>query len=219
MKIPPPKSEAELIQRAENLKDRSLGELALLMNLKMPENFSREKGFIGQLLELVLGASAGSKSEPDFQTLGIELKTLPLKINGQPKESTYVSIVPLLSSSLIAWRESAVYAKLRRVLWIPYLFDKASHPQDWLIKAPILWSPSTEDERVLKNDWQELMSMVQMGELAQIDARLGEYLQIRPKGMNASARRQGLNEEGQAIATSPLGFYLRPEFTNKILMP
>jgi DNA mismatch repair protein MutH len=38
----------------------------------------RDKGWIGILLELWLGASAGSKPEQDFAALGVELKTIPI---------------------------------------------------------------------------------------------------------------------------------------------
>jgi DNA mismatch repair endonuclease MutH len=41
-------------------------------------DLKRDKGWIGILLELWLGASAGSKPEQDFAALGVELKTIPV---------------------------------------------------------------------------------------------------------------------------------------------
>jgi DNA mismatch repair protein MutH len=93
MKASPPQTEAELWQRAAAIADQTLGDLANAVAMTVPNDFRREKGFIGQLLERILGASAGNLSKPDFTHLGIELKTLPLNANGQPKESTYVSII------------------------------------------------------------------------------------------------------------------------------
>ncbi len=213
----PPETEAELWARALLIAQCTLGDLAATVSMTVPKDFRREKGFIGQLLERVLGATAGNLSKPDFTQLGIELKTLPLNPNGQPKESTYVSIVPLMSRDRLSWRNCDLYQKLRHILWIPYCFDKALDPEHWRIGSPILWSPSAEDEAVLRADWEELMGLVQMGQLDQINARLGEYLQIRPKAMNAKVRTEGLGNNGECVRTSPRGFYLRPSFTAKIL--
>ncbi len=213
-----PATEAELWERACGLREKTLGHLAAEMGIELPPHFKREKGWIGQLLERVLGASAGSLAKPDFPHLGIELKTLPLKSNGKPKESTYISMVPLMNTSLLTWTSSDVYHKLHRILWIPYFFDTAISPYHWHFSQPILWSPSVEEEAVLKQDWQDLMSLVQLGQLDQIHARLGEYLQIRPKAMNAAVRTKGIGQDGTKIQTSPLGFYLRTSFTEKIVL-
>jgi DNA mismatch repair protein MutH len=213
----PPQSEQELWHRATSLANKTLGALANEYHLVMPQHFRREKGFIGQLLERVLGASAGSLSKPDFVNLGIELKTIPLNLKGSPKESTYISIVPLMSKKLITWRESEIYHKLRHVLWIPYFFDNNQSPHEWQISAPVLWSPNEEEETILKEDWQELMSLVQLGQLDKINARLGQYLQIRPKAMHASIRTRGIGDDGKPVNTPPLGFYLRTAFTKTIL--
>jgi DNA mismatch repair protein MutH len=217
MKASPPQTEAELWQRAAAIADQTLGDLANAVAMTVPNDFRREKGFIGQLLERILGASAGNLSKPDFTHLGIELKTLPLNANGQPKESTYVSIVPLMGREALSWQHCELYQKLRRVLWIPYFFDKTLEPQYWRLSAPVLWSPSLEDEAILREDWYELMSRVQMGQLDEIDARLGQYLQIRPKAMNADVRTQGIGSNGECVRTSPRGFYLRTSFTARII--
>ncbi len=217
MKVSPPQTETELWTRACGIAQQSLGEMASTVSMTMPPDFRRNKGFIGQLLERVLGATAGNLAKPDFTHLGIELKTLPLNANGHPKESTYVSIVPLMSKEPLSWQHCELYQKLRRVLWIPYFFDKSLEPQYWCLSNPILWSPSLEEEAILQEDWQELMSRVQMGQLDQIDARLGQYLQIRPKATNADVRTQGIGNNGECIRTSPRGFYLRTAFTARIV--
>lgn len=217
IKIPPPATEAELWHRACDIAHQPLGTLAAQMAMPLPPDLKRDKGWIGQMLEQVLGATAGSLAKPDFPHLSIELKTIPLKADGKPKESTYISIVPLLSSQLLTWRDSDVYHKLQRILWIPYFFDDALSPREWHLSQPVLWSPSVEEEAILKEDWEELMSLVQLGNLDQINARIGQYLQIRPKAMNAAVRTQGIGQEGVSVRTSPLGFYLRTVFTEKII--
>lgn len=81
----------------------------------------------------------------------------------------------------------------------------------------MLWSPSTTDLEILERDWTEHVQLITTGHLATIDAKLGIYLQVRPKGANAASLCDGFNEEGEKIKTMPRGFYLRSSFTGQIL--
>ena len=63
--LSPPSSETQLLQQAQRLAGFSLGELAAMAGLPIPQDLKRDKGWIGMLLELWLGASAGSKPEQD----------------------------------------------------------------------------------------------------------------------------------------------------------
>src|SRR5688572_9689354 len=95
----PPSTEQVLWQNAQAIAGLSLGYLAQQLGLITPDNLRRDKGWVGQLLEQVLGATAGNEAEADFQHLGIELKTLPLNKEGKPSESTFVNTVSLLDVS------------------------------------------------------------------------------------------------------------------------
>ncbi|MDX7439664.1 hypothetical protein SJ436_17445, partial [Citrobacter cronae] len=64
--LSPPDSEAQLLTQARQLAGYSLGELATMAGLVTPRDLKRDKGWIGVLLEIWLGASAGSKPEQDF---------------------------------------------------------------------------------------------------------------------------------------------------------
>lgn len=79
-----PSSETQLLQQAQRLAGFSLGELAAMAGLPIPQDLKRDKGWIGMLLELWLGASAGSKPEQDFAALGVELKTIPIDSLASP---------------------------------------------------------------------------------------------------------------------------------------
>ena len=95
----PPVSEAQLLQQAQRLAGYSLGELAVMAGLTIPNDLKRDKGWIGVLLERWLGASAGSKPEQDFAALGVELKTIPIDSEGRPLETTFVCVAPLTGNS------------------------------------------------------------------------------------------------------------------------
>lgn len=66
----PPQSQEQLLAQARQLAGYTLGELAALAGIPIPRDLKRDKGWTGILLELWLGASAGSKPEQDFAALG-----------------------------------------------------------------------------------------------------------------------------------------------------
>ncbi|HBY5489994.1 TPA: DNA mismatch repair protein MutH, partial [Klebsiella pneumoniae] len=49
--LSPPVSEAQLLQQAQRLAGYSLGELAVMAGLTIPNDLKRDKGWIGVLLE------------------------------------------------------------------------------------------------------------------------------------------------------------------------
>lgn len=214
---PAPHSEQELLDRARGIAGLTLAELAARLGCAVPRSPVRAKGWFGQLVERALGATAASLPEPDFQYLGVELKTLPLNRQRRPKESTYVCTVPLAENSGLTWHTSLVYAKLKRVLWLPVEGDRDIPLEARRIGTPLLWSPDSEQEEVLRQDWEELMDMVVLGQLDQIGARHGTYLQIRPKAANGRALCRTSDSQGDAAWTLPRGFYLRSQFTAQIL--
>jgi DNA mismatch repair protein MutH len=61
------------------------------------------------------------------------------------------------------------------------------------------------------------MEMIALGQVENITAKQGQYLQLRPKAANGDALTEAIGKNGQIIHTRPRGFYLRKEFTNKIL--
>ncbi len=212
-----PRSEAELMAHADGLAGRSLAELAQACDLELPENLRRTKGFIGQLLEVYLGANAASRPVPDFMELGVELKTLPLDHRGLPKESTFVATLPMHKVIGATWESCEVKQKLTRVLWFPIQAQPDIPLAERCLGTPLLWSPTAEQEAILRQDWEELMELVALGQVDKINARMGEYLQIRPKAADAKSLCQGISATGEVGQTLPRGFYLRARFTAAIL--
>lgn len=107
--LSPPETEEQLLAQAQQLSGYTLGELAALAGLVTPENLKRDKGWIGVLLEIWLGASAGSKPEQDFAAPGVELKTIPVDSLGRPLETTFVCVAPLTGNSGVTGKP-ATYA-------------------------------------------------------------------------------------------------------------
>ncbi len=216
MNIRPPLSENELLESASRIAGMTLNQIANQQGLKTPEDQLHHKGWIGQLIERSLGATASSLPEPDFQHICVELKTLPLNRRGSPKESTFVCAINLTNIES-HWESSLAKHKLSRVLWVPVEADPEIPLAARRVGSAILWSPDKDQSSVLRRDWEELMEMVTIGELEQITAHQGQYLQVRPKAANTRSLTKGVNSEGEEILTLPRGFYLRTSLTNQIL--
>lgn len=213
----PPKTEQELLERCHAIAGLTVAELASQLNVPVPVDLKSHKGWLGELVELALGANAGSTSRPDFVELDIELKTLPVDPQGRVMESTWVCSVPLQQASGVQWQDSCVYHKLRHVLWLPVEADPAIPLAGRHIGTALLWQASIDSLEQLRADWEELMEYVALGRLEELSARHGELLQIRPKAAHARILGETTGMDGQPAQTLPRGFYLRSGFTNGIL--
>ncbi|WP_438918635.1 DNA mismatch repair endonuclease MutH [Kosakonia cowanii] len=213
----PPETEAQLLAQAQRLAGYTLGELAELAGMPTPRDLKRDKGWIGVLLERWLGASAGSKPEQDFAALGVELKTIPIDPLGGPLETTFVCVAPLTGNTGVVWETSHVRHKLKRVLWVPVEGSRTIPLAERRVGSPLLWSPDADEEQQLRQDWEELMDLIVLGQVTGITARHGEVLQLRPKAANSKALTEAIGEHGEPILTLPRGFYLKKNFTRALL--
>lgn len=213
----PPSDEAELFTRAKRLAGWPLASIAAGLGRPVPPSLERAKGWVGQVLEEALGATASTRPEPDFVTLGVELKTIPVDRFGQPRESTFVCTAPLLRVGRTPWPASPVAAKLRRVLWIPVEAEPSLTIAERRVGHPLLWSPSEAEEAVLRDDWEELAELIERGFVESVTAHRGQVLQVRPKAADAKARTWAADAEGDPMRTLPRGFYLRRRFTAELL--
>jgi len=212
-----PDSETTLLNRAYALAGMTLGEIAFNIGVKVPNDLTREKGWIGLLLEQALGASAGSRPEPDFPHLGIELKTLPINRHGKPLETTFVCVAPLTGLVGARWQTSHIKNKLARVLWVPVISERSIPIAERVVGTPFIWSASPEEEQLISQDWQELTDMIVLGEVENIHGKHGQVLQLRPKAANSQAKTKAYNKHGQPFMTLPRGFYLKIAFTHQLI--
>lgn len=212
---PPPTLEA-LIERARALAGRSLGELSYALGAELADDSTKTKGKFGVLLEAALGATGGSGKSRDFPELGVELKTLPVRPDGIPTESTYVCTLHVQSASELAWESSWVKDKLSRVLFVPVQGGKGPWA-DRLLGRAFLWSPSAEEEATLRKDFEDLVGMVVSGRVESLSAHHGVALQVRPKAADGSKTATVRTDDGELVQTVPKGFYLRTSFTGALL--
>ncbi len=212
----PPESKFALENSCNRIVGKTIGEIAKTYGVVVPKNLKHFKGWIGQLFEYALGANSGSKPVPDFEHLGIELKTIPISDKLKPLESTYVCNINLHNLVQQTWENSLVKKKISHVLWVP-IISISDNIANRIVAAPIFWRPSVEELSVIKGDWHELIEYLALGQVEDIHGKLGIFLQVRPKAANSKSRSKAVNQIGQLYKTLPRGFYLRASFTEQII--
>jgi DNA mismatch repair protein MutH len=203
-----PSSIEELVSRAKKLAGVRVDELASRVAFVVDGEAVRTKGKVGELLERALGAT-GSGAQMDFPDLEVEMKTVPLEA-GKPAESTFVCALQLMDAERASWETSWVRKKLSRVLWVPV------HERETIGDA-VLWSPTEEQEAALKNDFDEIVGRIAIGDIEDLSAHVGEYMQLRPKAATGSVRTAAPGRDGELVSTVPRGFYLRAKFVGAVL--
>ncbi len=208
---------SDLLTLAASLEGRTLGDLAASVSLSLAGGAERTKGKAGAVIERVLGATGGSAAVPDFPALGVELKTIPVREDGHPRESTFVCAFSLANADREEWSSSWVRRKLACVLWVPVLTPAGSALAQRRVGRALLWRPTPAQDAVLAADFDSIMGLVGVGRVEALDARVGRWLQARPKAAHGGVRTLAYGPHDERIEALPRGFYLRARFTGAIL--
>jgi DNA mismatch repair protein MutH len=208
-----------LLAHARALVGVELGALADALGLPVPVGRVRTKGWSGQVIEHELGVAVGGTRGPDFEALGIELKTVPVTPALVPLESTAVCQIDPIAIAGESWETSYVRVKLARVLFVALEVPAgAGSVGDRRVAAVRLWAPAAEDDAVLRGDFELFVrDYFRRGRAAEITGHLGAALQVRPKGRDADDLRDAYDAEGRPTRIGKMGFYLRPAFVGRIL--
>jgi len=203
--------------RARGLAGWTIRMLGKRVGHRVPKTLRWNKGFVGMCVELALGAKAKSTPEPDFPHLGVELKTIPVRLDGRPTEATHVCVAALDGRDGPTFRDSLVYRKLARVLFVPVEDVDAVALADRRLGMPFLWTMSPEDEAMIAHDWSEIGARIRVGEVDEVTGREGVALQLRTKAQTAADLTHAIGDEGWLVAMRPRAWYLRPSFTGAIV--
>ena len=214
--LPEPQSLPELQERLELIKGHTIADLAAAISQPLPPDSAAGKGYCGELIELYLGASSGNLAQPDFPNLGIELKTMPIDRHFEPLQTTFVCHAALRGVRGETFEDSVLYHKLRLTLYVFILSEKQlSLPKRRVIDY-CLHPLQGEDLQIIKTDYEELMELIAAGQAQSITARMGTYLQMRPKAADGRQLTECIDADGKVSFTRPRGFYLRRSYNQHI---
>lgn len=175
----------------------------------------KHKGWAGECLEDILEVSNKHGAGADFPEWGIELKTLPLNENFQVLEQTFLSKIslPFYEGS---FQKSSLYQKIRCIFWVPLIGAKGAPLTERKIGQGFLWEMRPDELEIFEQDWDELAFFLRNEQFSALSAHLGTALHIRPKAADSRNKVTIKTLEGNATLV-PLGFYLRRNFTQKLL--
>jgi DNA mismatch repair protein MutH len=208
-----------LLRHARALVGVSLADLADGLGLPVPAGRVRTKGWSGQIIERELGVDTGGARGPDFAEHGLELKTVPVRPDLEPLESTAVCQIDPVAIAAESWASSYARHKLQRVLFVALeVRSRTASVGDRRVSAVRLWSPAPDEEELLRADFELFVrEYFRRGRAAAITGHQGRALQVRPKGRDAADLRRAYGPDGQPVQIGKSGFYLRPAFVGRIL--
>lgn len=212
-----PLSQEQLSSRLDLLVGRSIGELCALAKIEAPKNNIAAKGFAGHILELFLGAHAHNQSLPDFVNLGIELKSLPVSSNFKVQTPTFVSMATLSSSSFIPFEHSSLYHKVNKLLFVLLHAPKGMPIGKRRILGYFFYTPDKPTLEAMAADYNEFCELIFAARAREINASVGNILQILPKAAHGQVYTPIRDHQGNKAYIAPKAYYLRPSFTNTLL--
>ncbi len=179
-----PLTRDQAIARLLPLLGHDLQPYAEPLGVTVLKNGRRNKGWAGQVVECLLGQKPNSKHAPDFEDF--ELKVIPLTRRNTPerwwpRETMSLSMFTESSLELESFQESALFAKLRRMLIVGRSFEDLNDAHSHLI-CIVPFDLNAELEAELEADYEECRFVVRESGAYALTGELGRLIQPRPKG-------------------------------------
>ena len=153
------------------------------------------KGSFGHILEEdVYKYGSNSRSAPDFEEAGIELKVTPYKINKNgtlsAKERLVLNIINYMEEYKNTFYNSHFWYKNKLIEIIWYLFEEGKSKADLRFTHSLLFSFPEEDLKIIIQDWTTIIDKIKAGKAHEISEADTMYLGACTKGVNADTTRK-----------------------------
>ncbi|MEG2789688.1 MAG: Sau3AI family type II restriction endonuclease, partial [Romboutsia sp.] len=185
------KSIDSIVEYAKNIRGKTFGDIDQFYRL---EN-NGGKGNLGQVVEeSYFGYEVNSKAEADFSHVGVELKVTPYKINKNKtisaKERLVLNIINYMEEYNKTFETSSFWSKNEKLLLVFYEWKKELEKKDYNITDVMLHEFSEEDLRVIRDDWQTIVTKIREGKAHEISEADTNYLGACSKGANKNSLRE-----------------------------
>lgn len=183
----------------------------------------RRKGHFGDLVEKYLfGIENNNDAAPDFQKVGVELKTTPLKKHNKKKyvakERLVFSMINYMNIVNEEWETSSFLKKNKLLLLMFYLYEQNVDLTEYKFKhiylLDLLSHISEADITQIKHDWNTIVNKIKSGEAHLLSEGDTAYLGAATKASKATDRRPQANSD---IPAKPRAFSLKPTYLNFII--
>ena len=143
------------------------------------------KGYFGQILERgYFLIENNNLPEPDFIDVGIELKSAPLKnIPGKGLISKERMVLGIIDYNEVPRQRFAIFSKKNsRILIVFFEWIKDQPILEYRIRKVVDWTPTPEELRVIKEDWETIEKFIMKGEAHLLSERHTKFLAACRKG-------------------------------------
>lgn len=177
------------------------------------------KGSFGHILEEnVFHYGKNSKSAPDLERAGIELKMTPYKINKNgslsAKERLVLNIINYMDEYKHEFYDSHFWYKNKLIQIIWYLFEDGKPKNDFKITNELLFTFPKEDLPIIINDWYTIIEKIKQGKAHELSEGDTMYLGACTKGVDASSvRRQPFS----SILAKQRAFCLKTSYMTQLV--
>jgi DNA mismatch repair protein MutH len=145
------------------------------------------KAGVGYVIEEgYFGIGKNSIAGPDIEHLDVEVKTSPLKFlkNGKltVKEPLSLNIINYKETSEIEdIKESSLYKKNKKILFVWYIHDNNIPRSEYLVKYVFLWEMDRGVLEELKDDYQKILVSIKLGQAHEMHQHQHDSLTLCPK--------------------------------------
>lgn len=151
------------------------------------------KGGMGNLIEeRFFGYKSNSDERPDFPEAGVELKATCFDIRKKDKnpsagERLVLTMIPHNKPIDIEFESSHLWQKCSTILLVYYRRDKTVNKYDQKIEYVKLFTPPAEDLKIIRDDYNKIVSYIQTGRADELSEGLTVYLGAATKGATADS--------------------------------
>ncbi len=156
----------------------------------------RNKGNLGQIIEeRFFHYQCNSDSRADFYEAGVELKVTPYKINQNgslsAKERLILTMIDYFKVVDEQFENSHLWNKSKLILLVYYLYSKdIPYNIDYKIGYSRLFTPPEQDKRIIKHDYEIIVSKIKAGKAHELSEGDTLYLGAAPKAATSKDRRK-----------------------------
>lgn len=156
----------------------------------------RNKGNLGQIIEeCFFHYACNSDARADFPEAGVELKVSPYKVNKNgsfsAKERLILTMIDYMTVVNEDFETSHFWTKSKLILLIYYLYKQETRVNlDYHIKYARLFTPPEQDLKIIKHDYEIIVSKIRKGKAHELSEGDTLYLGAAPKGASSKDRRK-----------------------------
>ena len=209
------KSKEAVVRKAKELIGHTMAQ-------KYPELRSGNQSHKGRLGELIeeyhFGLKVNNEARPDFESLGVELKTSPLRENSKgelvAKERISLGMIDYFQIIEERFHTSGFWKKSEHLLIVFYLHNSAKDFVDREIQLADVWNFTQSDLIIIQQDWNYIRTKIEYGLAHELSEGDTMYLGAATKGANKFSKREQPNG---SIRAKSRAYSLKITYVNRII--